>query len=88
VTAPALHPMFRVREVAARYAVDDKRVIAWIRSGELRAIDVSEGSGRKARWRIKPEWLAEFEAAREAKTSPSPRPSRRAAKSGWQFTYF
>ncbi len=76
----------RVREVAARLQVDDHRVIAWIKSGRLLGMDVSEGRGRKARWRITPEALAEFEAARTL--VPPTKATRRRSKSGWTFQYF
>ena len=79
-------PALRVKDVAARLLVDDHRVLIWIRSGKLRALDVSEGTGKKARWRITPEALAEFEAARTH--IPPAKPSRRRAKSGWTFQYF
>jgi hypothetical protein len=71
--------------VAARLLVDEHRVLTWIRSGRLRAIDVSEGSGAKARWRIMPEALDEFLVSREA--VPLPKRNGRRAKSGWQFQY-
>jgi excisionase family DNA binding protein len=92
VTTPAerpsrstLSPTFRVREVAARLRVDQHRVLAWIRSGRLRALNVAEGTGKKARWRVTPEALAEFEVARTI--SPPAKVSRR-ARSGWNFQYF
>jgi len=47
---------------------------------------VSEGEkGERHRWRILPEWLAEFEASRTA--TPTVRPGRRRAASGWEFQY-
>ena len=67
--------------------VDQHRVLAWIKSGRLRgAINVAEGTGKKARWRIAPEALAEFEAARTF--VPPTKTTRRRAKSGWNFQYF
>lgn len=80
--AAALSP----RAVAARYGVDAGKVRAWIRSGQLRAINVAATVGGKSRWRITAEDLATFEAARAAASSP--RPSRRRAKSGWTYKYF
>jgi hypothetical protein len=77
---------FLVKEVAALYVVTGGRVLNWIKSGQLRAIDVSEGTGKKHRWRITPEALAEFEATRTV--IPLPRPGRRRAKSGWTYQYF
>jgi hypothetical protein len=48
-------------------------------------LDVFQGAGKKARWRITPEALAEFEAAKTI--SPPAKPRRRRAKSGWTFQY-
>jgi hypothetical protein len=79
-------PALRVRDVAARLLVDEHRVLAWIRSGKLLALDVSAGDGKKARWRIRPEDLAELEAL--LTTVPPAKPARRKSKSGWQYSYF
>jgi len=79
-------PALRVRDVAERLRVPEGRVLSWIQSGRLRALDVSEGSGRRHRWRILPEALAEFEAARTA--IPAPKTGRRRSASGYQYTYF
>jgi hypothetical protein len=49
-------------------------------------LDVSAGTGKRARWRVLPEDLAEFEAARTL--VPPAKVSRRRAKSGWEFRYF
>jgi hypothetical protein len=67
---------FHVKDIVHRLGVDTHRVIAWIRSGKLRALDVSEGTGKRARWRITPEALAQFEAEREAAASPVNRSAR------------
>ena len=85
-TEPSLRPALCVKDVAVRLRVDPHRILSWIRSGKLGAMDVSAGSGKKARWRILPEALAAFEAAQTH--VPPTRPSRRQAQSGWQFTYF
>lgn len=52
--------------VAKRYGVDPSKVIAWIRRGEIRAIDTSAIPGGRPRYRISPADLATFEAARSA----------------------
>jgi excisionase family DNA binding protein len=66
----------RVREVAEHYGVTAGTVLAWLRSGELRAINVGRRVGaRKPRWRITPEALAAFERRRTP--SPTPAPTRR-----------
>ncbi len=85
-SSPILPPALRVRDVAARLAVTPGKVLGWIRSGKLRALDVSSGSGAKARWRIRPEDLAIFEAT--LTTTPTPKSRRRRAATGWTFQYF
>jgi excisionase family DNA binding protein len=76
----------RVREVAKRLSVTTGRVLTWIRAGRLRAIDVAEGTGKRHRWRITPEALAEFEATR---TVAPNRPTPRRRRSGtYQYSYF
>jgi excisionase family DNA binding protein len=62
-----------VRYVCERYAVSVHTVLAWIRSGELRAVNVGRRSGaKKPRWRITQEALEAFEALR----TPGPPPAR------------
>jgi len=51
-------------EIAKRFGVSRAKVLAWITSGELRAIDCSTRQGARKRWRIDAADLAEFEAAR------------------------
>jgi excisionase family DNA binding protein len=66
-----------VRDVCERYSVSEHTVLGWIRSGELRAINVGRRLGaKKPRWRITAEALEAFEILRTP-TSPPPRPKRR-----------
>jgi excisionase family DNA binding protein len=66
-----------VRDLCERYAVSEHTVLGWIRSGELRAVNVGRRSGaKKPRWRITQEALEVFELARTA-TPPPPRMGRR-----------
>jgi excisionase family DNA binding protein len=54
-----------VKAVAARYGVTQHTVLAWVRDGSLRAVNVGRRVGAKRpSWRIAPEALAEFEARR------------------------
>jgi hypothetical protein len=55
--------------LAARYGVSPDKVLAWIRSGELRAINVSARRGGRPRYLIDVADLAAFENAREAARS-------------------
>lgn len=75
-------------EVAARYCVKDDAVLGWIKSGELRAIDVARSRTRKLpRWRISPTDLELFEEARAAKphVHPPPKPRKNIASDVIQF---
>jgi excisionase family DNA binding protein len=66
-----------VRDICKRYCVGEHTVLAWIRSGELRAVNVGRKiSTRKPRWRISEKALEAFEAQRAA-TPPLPRSRRR-----------
>jgi excisionase family DNA binding protein len=66
-----------VRDLCERYGVSEHTVLGWIRSGELRAINVGRRLGaKKPRWRITPEALEAFEILR-TQTSPPPRARRR-----------
>jgi hypothetical protein len=67
-----------VRDVARRYRVGEDKVRAWIRRGELQALDTSEVTCARRRFVITPESLAKFELARQAATtSPKPVPRRK-----------
>jgi len=62
-----------VRELCERYGVGEHTVLAWIRSGELRAVNVGRRQGAgKPRWRVTAEALATFELLR----TPQPPPPR------------
>jgi excisionase family DNA binding protein len=62
-----------VRDLSDRYAVTEHTVLAWIRSGELRAVNVGRRIGtKKPRWRVTQEALDAFELAR----TPTPLPPR------------
>ena len=63
-------------ELARRWRVKPERVIAWIRSGELRAFDVSSRPGvGKPRYRIPEDAIVEFQQRRSA--NPVRTPPRR-----------
>jgi excisionase family DNA binding protein len=65
-----------VADVAARYRVSRDKVRAWIRRGELSAVNTSSAVCAKPRWVIPPEALAIFERRRAAALPPKP-PRRR-----------
>ena len=63
----------KVKEVAAEARVDQAKPLGWIRTGELRAIDISERRGGRPRWRIPLEAWEEFKRARSNVAAIAPR---------------
>jgi hypothetical protein len=68
---------FTVADIASRYRVGKDKVRAWLRRGELRAINVASTLCGKPRWVITPEALAEFERRRAGGPAPKPVPRRK-----------
>ena len=77
----------RVRDVAARLAIDDEGVLALIRTGVLPATDVRRPGARRPRWRIDPQDLELFLAARRLMPKPAAT-RRRKPKAGFVTEYF
>lgn len=73
-------------QVAEQLGIDPEKVIAWIRRGELNAVNVAENIGGRPRYRIDPQELAAFLQRRS--TSPAPKPVRRRKASGYTPKYF
>lgn len=57
-------------KVGALLGVGHDKVLGFIRTGELRAIDLSTTRGKRPRWRISPDDLNAFLARRSATPSP------------------
>jgi len=66
-------------ELAARWGIDPAKVLTWIRSGELRAIDAATRPGGRPRFLIDQRDIEAFERRRSVQ-APSPTPTRRRAK--------
>lgn len=62
--------------LARRWAVDHDKVLGWIRSGELRAINLATSVAGRPRYRISIHEVERFEEARSTKP-PAPKPARR-----------
>lgn len=78
---------YSVRDLCERYAVNEHTVLAWIRSGELQAINVGVSPGKKKpRWRISESALAAFELARTV--SPPPSRTRRRKQTGEAIQFY
>jgi hypothetical protein len=57
--------IYTVKDLQLRYGVGESTVLAWIHSGELKAINVGVEPGkRRPRWRITAEAVQAFEAGR------------------------
>lgn len=63
-------------EIAARFGISPDKVLSWIKSGELKAIDGATRRGIRPRYLIDETDLAAFEASR-AVVPPPPRMPRR-----------
>jgi transposase len=51
--------------IAKRYGVSNAKVIGWIRSGELAAINLASRGCTRPRYAVSPESLEQFERARQ-----------------------
>ena len=67
---------FTPPQVAERYRVAVDKVLAWIHSGQLRAVNVAARVGGRPRWRIDESDLLAFEQRRVA-VPTAPKPKRR-----------
>ena len=71
---PAVAPAYlSPPKIAERLGIDQHKVLAWIRAGELRAVNVGDGA-RRPRYRVAESDLATFLAGRSA--GPEPKISR------------
>jgi hypothetical protein len=66
-----------VRDVARRYRVGEDKVRAWIKQGELRAINTAASACARPRFVVPPEALTEFERRRGVALPPRQRRRRR-----------
>ncbi len=61
-----------VRDLCERYGVSEQTILGWIRSGELKAINVGRRlDAKKPRWRVTQEAIAAFEQLRTPTLPPS-----------------
>lgn len=74
-------------QYARQLGIDTAKVLKWIRSGELRAIDASTHRGNKPRYLIDLADVAIFEASR-AVQPPAPRVPRRRHKQDGVIEFF
>lgn len=68
---------FTPSQIAKSRRISVSKVYAWIRSGELEAVDHARTKGFRPRWRISPEALSRFDQCRSNRVSVRIRPPRR-----------
>jgi hypothetical protein len=70
---------YGLNDLAERYGTSTETISAWIRTGELMAVNIARRRGaHKPRWRVSAEAVAAFEAARSAvPVVPTRRPRRK-----------
>ena len=70
---------FSVKELAERYVCSQEKVLDWIATHQLRAVNIArKAKGIKPRWRVSEADLLAFEEARAS--TPAPQPQRRRRK--------
>ena len=74
-------------ELAKRYRVNVDKILAWIRSGELPAINIASKPGGRPRWRIRESDIELFEARRSA-VAPAKKTRRRRRRSPGVIEFF
>ncbi len=73
-------------KLAVRWGVKAEKIIAFIRTGELRAFDISQSPGLgKPRYRISPDAVIEFENRRSTKPHPQLKRKNRAPSDVIEF---
>jgi hypothetical protein len=73
-------------EVARMWRCKPETVVAFIRSGELAAVNLAKRSAKRPRWRISPEAIRAFEQARAVASGQEP--VRRHRKSAGVIQFF
>ena len=68
--ALATRPYLRPADVARDLGVNQSKVLGWIRSGELRGVNVATRLGGRPRWRIAQVDLDSFLMRRSAAPAP------------------
>ena len=61
-----------VKTIATSLGIDPAKVLSWIHRGELHAIDVSERTGGRPRWRIPSAAWDDFQHARSNRSTIPP----------------
>lgn len=73
--------------LARRLGVKPAKILAWIRTGEITAVNIGNGQS-KPRWRISPESLADWERRRSSQANVKAKPARRRATPASVIEFF
>ncbi len=84
---PAVRTKLTPPAIASQWGIDVAKVLSWIRSGELRAIDASTKRGGRPRFLVDVSDLLIFEQSR-AVSPPPPRVPRRRKQPGNVIQFF
>jgi hypothetical protein len=76
-SAPHSAAGFSVADLCARWRVGPDKVHAFIRRGELVAVNVATNLSGRSQWRVTPEEVARFEKRRSSAPAPRAAPRRR-----------
>jgi hypothetical protein len=71
---------YSVADLARRWKIGEDKVRAFLRKGELVAVNVATNLSGRQQWRISPESVEHFERRRSS--APPPTPQRRRRRAG------
>jgi excisionase family DNA binding protein len=78
---------YTVADLAKRFRVGKDKVRAWIRRGELSALNTADWRCGRPRYVVTAEGLTDFERRRRAALSDAPKPKRRKKSSDFVDFY-
>ena len=76
--SPAAPSFLSLPETAKLLRINESKLIHWIRTGELTAIDLSQNRNQRPRWKVSREELDRFLRSRQS--TPAPEPPKRQRK--------
>ena len=82
----SIEKLHSIPDIAESLGVTKEKVRAWIKAGELKAINTTQNPNGRARYRVRPEAFEDF-LERRASTPPVPK-QRRRKKSNAPVTEF
>lgn len=71
------NPLLTIAQAAEKMVIAPGKILGWIASGELAAIDISASRNQRPRWRIDPESLDQFLLSRRSTPPAKPAKAKR-----------